>query len=101
MPDGATDTVLDRIVLVDGLSVVEFTPYPFGHDLFAQFGDEYAAPIVGNFDPPVAGTATDPPSDTLTLQGTALDDTFEVVRRRSRAGGPCLETASTCTWRPR
>ncbi|NQT17235.1 MAG: hypothetical protein HQ582_31060, partial [Planctomycetes bacterium] len=79
VPDDATDTVLDRIVHVDGLDVVEFTPYPFGHDLFAQFGDEYAAPIVGNFDPPVTGSSTDPPSDTLTLEGTAADDTFEVV----------------------
>ena len=29
-----------------------FTPVPFGTDLFAQFGDEAAMPVVGNFDPP-------------------------------------------------
>ena len=34
-----------------------FTPTPLGNDLFAQFGDQYAIPIVGNFDPPV-GTAS-------------------------------------------
>jgi hypothetical protein len=32
---------------------VSFTPQPFGNDLFAQFGDEFALPVVGNFDPPV------------------------------------------------
>lgn len=32
-----------------------FTPVPFGNDLYAEFGDELALPIVGNFDPPVAG----------------------------------------------
>jgi hypothetical protein len=29
-----------------------FRPAPFGTDLFAQFGDELAVPILGNFDPP-------------------------------------------------
>jgi hypothetical protein len=31
---------------------------PFGADLYAEFGDELAMPIVGNFDPPVAKIAT-------------------------------------------
>lgn len=31
-----------------------FNPVPFGNDLYAEFGDELALPIVGNFDPPVA-----------------------------------------------
>jgi hypothetical protein len=35
-----------------------FEPVPFGNDLYMQFGDEYALPIVGNFDPPIA-TDTD------------------------------------------
>jgi hypothetical protein len=30
-----------------------FTPIPFGKDVYAKFGDEYAMPLVGNFDPPV------------------------------------------------
>ncbi|HND54077.1 MAG TPA: dockerin type I domain-containing protein, partial [Pirellulaceae bacterium] len=45
-----------------------FTPVPFGRDLFASYGDEYALPVVGNFDPPVTpagsggsgGGTTDP-----------------------------------------
>jgi len=76
--DGLPDTVLDRIVWVDGRRVVEFTPTPFGPDVYAQFGDEYAAPIVGNFDPPVAGSEQSDPS-ILTLEGTEGDDTLELV----------------------
>jgi hypothetical protein len=30
-----------------------FKPVPFGKDLYAQFGDDRAMPIIGNFDPPV------------------------------------------------
>ncbi|MFV1967724.1 MAG: dockerin type I domain-containing protein, partial [Pirellulaceae bacterium] len=41
-----------------------FTPIPFGKDLYAQFGDEYAIPVIGNFDPPVAlGTGSPKPGD--------------------------------------
>jgi hypothetical protein len=35
-----------------------FQPVPFGADIFAQFGDEVALPLVGNFDPPVAADST-------------------------------------------
>jgi subtilisin-like proprotein convertase family protein len=31
-----------------------FKPVPFGSDLYAEFGDDRAMPILGNFDPPVA-----------------------------------------------
>lgn len=39
-----------------------FSPVPLGNDLYAQFGDAYAIPIVGNFDPPVGepGSETEP-----------------------------------------
>jgi hypothetical protein len=37
---------------------------PFGNDLYAEFGDERALPIVGNFDPPVAARP-DPSSTEL------------------------------------
>ena len=36
-----------------------FSPAPLGNDLSAQFGDELALPIFGNFDPPVAGSTED------------------------------------------
>ena len=53
-------SVLDRIRQdpITGEDVVDFTPIPFGADIYAQFGDEFALPVVGNFDPPVAGTGS-------------------------------------------
>ncbi|QEG38731.1 dockerin type I domain-containing protein [Roseimaritima ulvae] len=48
--------ITDRIVAdPQGVlgNVIDFTPEPFGPDLFASFGDSQALPIVGNFDPPV------------------------------------------------
>ncbi len=47
----------DRIVrdLTTDAPVVQFTPSPFGYDRFFQFGDEFAVPLVGNFDPPIGG----------------------------------------------
>ena len=32
-----------------------FSPIPLGNDINTQFGDEFALPIVGNFDPPLVG----------------------------------------------
>ena len=54
-------SVLDRIVTdsTTGLSVVEFATVPFGNDITAQMGDEYALPLVGNFDPPISSANTD------------------------------------------
>lgn len=37
-----------------------FTPAPFGFDLYAEFGNERALPLVGNFDPPVAASPATP-----------------------------------------
>ncbi len=34
-----------------------YSPDPLGNDLFAQFGDELALPIFGNFDPPLDNSA--------------------------------------------
>jgi hypothetical protein len=31
---------------------IDFTPIPFGADIYARWGDEFARPVVGNFDPP-------------------------------------------------
>lgn len=36
----------------------QFTPAPFGNDLHAQFGDDFALPLFGNFDPPVVPAGT-------------------------------------------
>ncbi|MFO0914302.1 MAG: Ig-like domain-containing protein [Pirellulales bacterium] len=43
---------------ISGLPEIDFTPAPFGQDKFAIYGDGYALPIVGNFDPPVVPKAS-------------------------------------------
>jgi hypothetical protein len=50
-----------------GRPTIHFTPRPFGNDLYAQFGDNFALPVVGNFDPPVvpfSGNPAGPLTDT-------------------------------------
>ncbi len=55
--DGFNDRVFGSVNTLNH----PFTPVPFGADLYAEFGDELALPIVGNFDPPVvAGDLIDP-----------------------------------------
>ncbi len=68
---------------IDSKPVIDFTPYPFGPDRFAQFGDQFALPVVGNFDPPLSGplssSSTDdgsinePTDDTSLLPESPLD----------------------------
>jgi len=42
-------------------TVINFKPIPFGNDIYAQFGDDFGLPVLGNFDPPVtAANATGP-----------------------------------------
>ena len=55
--------VLNRIVTDPSLNMetVLFTPQPFGNDIFAQFGDEFALPVAGNLDPPVINVPADFP----------------------------------------
>ncbi len=43
--------------LAAGGGVINFEPTPFGNDRFAQFGDEFGLPVVGNFDPPLTSAA--------------------------------------------
>ncbi len=45
----------------------QFDDTPLGHDIFAKFGNTYAMPIVGNFDPPLSV-----PSNPLTQPQAAL-----------------------------
>lgn len=52
----------------------EFSPVPLGNDRYASYGDEFSAPIVGNFDPPVAQSAPGP----VRLGSTNLDNPFDV-----------------------
>lgn len=48
-----------------------FEPIPFGNDLYAEFGDELALPVVGNFDPPVVAEVTTPGPDNQSFKDSA------------------------------
>ncbi|MCO6458749.1 MAG: hypothetical protein J5I93_25865 [Pirellulaceae bacterium] len=51
-----------------------YSPAPLGNDIFAQFGDEFALPLFGNFDPPV----TDSPEEiSLTNPDNAYDTNMD------------------------
>jgi hypothetical protein len=54
------DSVLQRIVPdpSTGRDTIHFTPIPFGNDIYARFADEFAVPVVGNFDPPLSSDAS-------------------------------------------
>ncbi|HOP76785.1 MAG TPA: Ig-like domain-containing protein [Thermogutta sp.] len=70
-------SVLNRIVNdpIKGYPKIDFVPKPFGNDIFIAFGNQYALPVVGNFDPPVVPMAT----TTTNLMGTDGDDVLEFV----------------------
>ncbi|MEZ6074041.1 MAG: DUF4214 domain-containing protein [Pirellulales bacterium] len=73
-------TILGRIN--DGF--IPFNPAPFGHDIYARFGNSFAVPFVGNFDPPLTNggadattTATD--RETISSQTTSNDSPTTAV----------------------
>jgi hypothetical protein len=46
--------LIDRIMD----DVISFRPAPFANDFYAQFGNSFALPVVGNFDPPPTAVAS-------------------------------------------
>ncbi|MCA9197666.1 MAG: hypothetical protein KDA87_09020, partial [Planctomycetales bacterium] len=56
------NSLLDRLSPpddpIDEKPTIDFTPVPFGPDMYIRFGDEFALPIVGNFDPPTLPSTT-------------------------------------------
>jgi hypothetical protein len=82
---------------------LNFKPIPFGNDTLAIFGEDFAVPLLGNFDPPVGpgiGTPEEPvgggetdtnPRNTLDVDddGTvSVRDVVAVVSAIRTAGGP-------------
>ncbi|MBN2291402.1 MAG: hypothetical protein JXM70_03190 [Pirellulales bacterium] len=76
MPDGEQDGEYCEMKRITGqVNTLDhhFTPIPFGNDIYALFGDDYAAPIVGNFDPPVTVAEIElSATDTLELNVTLV-----------------------------
>lgn len=70
--------LIERITtsLDTGRPTINFTPHPFGPDIYAQFSDDFAVPIVGNFDPPVAALPLN--SSLRPLTDTNMDEPLDV-----------------------
>ena len=49
-----------------------YSPAPLGNDLHSQFGDDFALPLFGNFDPPL-GTSDQESLGSLTNEDNPLD----------------------------
>lgn len=102
-------SVLDRIEVdpITGGHRVTFTPVPFGPDMYAKFGDDYALPVVGNFDPPVTGggSISKPGGNLHTNLHLPLDvnddgfvtplDALLVINRLNQDGGGRLSGLAT------
>ena len=97
-------SVLDRVASatdpVRGASQeIAFRPTPFGDDLFAQFGDQFGLPIVGNFDPPTLRAAapvrshTNPwdPLDVTNDGAVSPRDVLSAIRYINEHGGMAAE----------
>jgi Ca2+-binding RTX toxin-like protein len=72
--------VSDNVPAVRGVGTLPsaiFNPFshaPLGNDFISQFGDEFALPLLANFDPPLDSEAvTDTESPTLTNEVNPLD----------------------------
>jgi hypothetical protein len=50
-----------------------YSPTPLGNDIFADFGDNFALPVFGNFDPPV-GSGVDTSTNTNSLNPLDVDN---------------------------
>ena len=87
----------DRVLGTD--QEIRFRPEPFGQDLFAQFGDEFGVPVVGNFDPPtlplpaVSRLHTNPvePMDVTNDGSVSPRDVLAAVRHINQYGASAVE----------
>jgi hypothetical protein len=60
-----------------------FDPTPLGHDLYAQFGSQFALPLVGNFDPPGNGSNGSGGGNTQSSGGGWIQNLYLDVLGRS------------------
>ena len=93
-------SVLDRIQLGPLKGYVPFSPEPFGNDLYAQFGNTFSLPVVGNFDPPVSSgrstsvsqAPTSPPITVtqVTVPNVEQTETPPVVKQKPEPSTPIV-----------
>jgi hypothetical protein len=75
VPNGIGTLVSQVFVTTPGFNPPRgaFSPAPLGNDFISQFGDEFALPLIGNFDPPVEGDAEPLPDISLGNTDNPLD----------------------------
>ncbi|MEX0643070.1 MAG: Ig-like domain-containing protein, partial [Pirellulales bacterium] len=78
-------TVIDRIQVGGIVDFVPFSTTPFGEDLYARFGNSFALPIVGNFDPPTSPRSASTQQTASTPSPTSTPVTSESTTTQ-RAG---------------
>ncbi len=54
-----------------------FSPAPLGNDLQAQFGNDFALPLLGNFDPPVSSSSSSSSNGSMTNESNPLDTNMD------------------------
>jgi hypothetical protein len=80
--DPTTDEVEQSVFARIDDGFIPFTPVPFGDDIYARFGNNFAVPIVGNFDPPLPGGAG---------SGTGIDETATSLPQTVTAPEPPVD----------
>ncbi len=61
------------------VTFLSYSPAPLGNDLSLQFGDDFALPLFGNFDPPIEITNEPLPVGSLTNELNPLDTNVDGV----------------------
>ena len=78
-----SDPIVNDNVNLPSAHFGPFAPDPLGNDIFAQFGDVDALPLIGNWDPPTTSNATQPAQTDFTgddlVDAEDVDILFEVA----------------------
>ncbi|MEX2317370.1 MAG: proprotein convertase P-domain-containing protein [Pirellulales bacterium] len=81
-------SILDRI----SGGFVAFRPTPFANDIYAQFGNSFALPVVGNFDPPASGARAAAQNAAATTPPASAQSS--VARNRTSAAVSATQSAA-------
>jgi Dockerin type I domain len=93
--------VLNRIVVDPALNVpaLRFNTEPFANDLYATFGDEFALPVLGNFDPPLGSLVNSltNPDNPLDVNADNRVNPLDALLVINRLGDNPIRTTSSQT----
>ncbi len=72
-----SDAVPPALTVPGPPTFLPYSPAPLGNDFSVQFGDDFALPLLGNFDPPVGGESEALAPETLTNQLDRFDTNMD------------------------